>query len=146
MKRRQFLVAAGSAGLLTACSGKFNLNSIGDGESSELALFTVETIAVPLGYYAGQSEVADLSLRSIYDLATKGTLTTESVNHILKTLGASDPIAVLLVKRALRLAELAGASVEGGSIIDLAGLDPKVVEAIARGYVEGFDTYKLTSA
>ena len=140
MKRREFL-ALGSTGLLAACAGhNINLEMPGN---KELALYTVETIAIPIGYYAGQHTAVDLALRTIYDLAVNGTLTVVAVNRILETLGAQDPMAVLMVRRVVRLGELAGAAIEGGRIVDLAGLDPDYIDAAARGYVEGYDTYRI---
>jgi hypothetical protein len=44
------------------------------------------------------------------------------------------------------MAELLGASIEGGSIVSLAGLDPKLVEACKVGYNDGYNTYKATTA
>ena len=144
MKRRDFLVGIGSAGLLAGC-GKFNIKDLGEGDTSILAIYAAETAAVPVGYFAAQLPVADKALRGAYDLAVKGELTPEAINIILTTLGTGDPIAVLLVRRAVRLAELAGASVgDGGTIIGLTGLDPRLVEAIGHGYVEGYDTFMLT--
>jgi len=144
MERRKFLIAAGSAGLLTACSGKFNIKDLGEGDASLIGTYAVETAAVLIGYYAAQVPTADKALRGLYDLSVKGTLTPEAINTILTTLGAADPIAVLMVRRVVRLAEMLGASVEGGSIISLTGLDPKLVEACKTGYLDGYDTYMAT--
>ena len=145
MKRREFLIGAGSAGLLAGCGGKFSLKDLGDGDSGLIGAYAVETAAVLIGYYAAQAPTADKALRGLYDLAVEGKLSPAAVNTILTTLGASDPIAVILVRRSIRLAEMLGATIEGGSIVSLTGLDPKLVEAVKIGYLDGYETYMATA-
>ena len=99
---------------------------------------------MPIGYYAAQKPDIDTGLREIYSLATTGKLTPEGVNKILAALNSSDPLQMMMIKRALRLAEMAGATIELGQITNIEGLDPAYIEAIARGYIEGYDTYMLT--
>jgi hypothetical protein len=82
-------------------------------------------------------------LRNVYDLSTQGKLTPEGVNAILSRLDRSEPFEMLLIRRILRLAELVGAQVVEGNIVDVAGIPPEFVNAIARGYVEGYDTFML---
>ena len=146
LTKREFLATAGVAGAATAmsCAG-FDLD-FKFPENSELAVFTVETIAIPVGYYAAGNDNMDTAFRELYSLATTGKLTPEGINKVIMALGTDDPIAVIMVRRALRLAELAGATIDGGLITDIAGLDPRLVQAVADGYVEGFDTYKATQA
>ena len=144
MKRRDFLTIGGASVLLTACSG-FSLKELGEGAEGALQLYFVESAAVPIGYYCAQSESLDTAMREIYSLAVEGKLTPEGVNKILEVMGAEDPLAIIMVKRCIRLAELAGATVDGGVIIDLAGIAPEYIEAIATGYVDGYDSYMLTA-
>jgi hypothetical protein len=144
--KRQFMstVGMGSVALVAGCAGsKLNLNVT---DNPELMIFTVESFAVPIGYYAAANKNLDTAFRELYSLATKGTLTTEGVNKIITALGTNDPIAVLMIKRCLRLAEMVGATVEGGTLTSIEGLDPRLVQAVADGYVEGYDTYVLTQA
>ena len=115
-------------------------------EEDQMGLYGIETAAVGVGYFAAQQPDVDLALRSIYDLATKGQLTAEGVNQILLRLDSTDPFELLMVRRVLRLAEIAGAEVVGGQITDIANIPSSVINAIARGYVEGYDTFMLSQA
>ena len=142
MKRREFLTGMGVTVLAAGCAG---INLKENGEQGVFTLFMVETATVPIGYYAAQSEEIDTAMRAIYDLAVEGKLTPAAVNKILQLLDTDDPIATLMIGRVLRLAELAGATVEGGSVISMTDIDPRVVKAAADGYVEGYDTYMLTA-
>ena len=139
MKNLILALVAVSFLALTGCTG-MGINF----ENSEMATFTVESIAVPIGYYAAQSPDIDTGLREIYSLAKTGKLTPEGLNKILDALNTKDPLQIMMLKRALRLAEMAGATVELGQITDLQGINPATLEAIARGYVEGYDVYMLT--
>jgi hypothetical protein len=142
MKRREFLI--GAPLLLTACAGsRINLENLTEEDNKVFILFTIETTAVPIGYYAASNRDVDLALRGIYELAVNGTLTPEAINRILEALDTQDPLQIILIKRTLRLAELAGAKVEGGKIIGFANLDPDVIKAVAVGYVEGYDTWMI---
>jgi len=117
---------------------------IGCNENDQLGIYGIETAAVGVGYFAAQQPDVDLALRQIYDLATKGQLTPEGVNQILLRLDKDDPFELLMVRRVLRLAEIAGAEVINGNITDITGIPSSVINAIARGYVEGYDTYMLS--
>ena len=103
LTKREFLTTAGVAGAATAmsCAG-LNLKLP---ENKELAIFTVETIAIPVGYYAAGNDNMDTAFREMYSLATTGKLTAEGINKVIMALGTDDPIAVIMVRRALRLAE-----------------------------------------
>jgi hypothetical protein len=146
MDRRDFLVGAvtlPASVALAGCAG-FDWKNLGDNANAALGTYAVESAAVLIGYYAAQAPSADTALRGLYDLAMEGKLSPAAVNSILTALGAADPLAVIMVRRAIRMAELLGATVEGGTIIDLAGLDPALVEAARIGYEDGFATYKAT--
>jgi hypothetical protein len=110
---------------------------------NQAVIYGIETAAVAVGYYAAQSPDVDMALRNVYDLSTQGKLTPEGVNAILSRLDRSEPFEMLLIRRILRLAELVGAQVVEGNIVDVAGIPPEFVNAIARGYVEGYDTFML---
>lgn len=113
----------------------------------EMVEYGVETAAIPIGYYAAKNDNIDLAFREIYALGVTGTLTPESINRILIALKATkDPFALLMIKRVLRLAEKAGATLspDGKTIVSLAGVKPGFVEAIRYGYLEGYTTYKIT--
>ena len=141
--KRLFIAVLLVTFMITGCSG-INLKGLGGGDTDIIGIYAVETAAVLIGYYAAQSPAADKALRGLYDLAVEGKLSPAAINTILTTLGASDPIAVLMVRRAVRLAEMMGATVEGGSIVSLAGRSPELVEAAKIGYLDGYDTYKAT--
>ena len=126
--------------LIVGCAG-LNLNLE---NNRDVVIYTVESLAVPIGYYAAQNEYIDTSLRQVYNLAVTGKLTPEAINNIVKGLDVDDPLQILMIKRGIRLLELVGAQVDGQTIVSLAGLDPELVEAAARGYVDGYDTYKLS--
>lgn len=113
-------------------------------ENHDIVVYSVETLAVPIGYYAAQNEFLDTSLRQVYNLATEGKLTPEGVNKILAALDTSDALQILLIKRGIRLLELVGAQVAGDRVVSLSGLDPELISAAARGYLDGFDTYQLS--
>ena len=113
---------------------------------SQSVIYGIETAAVVVGYYAAQQPDVDMALRNIYDLSTKGKLTPEGVNAILLRLDRTNPLELLLIRRVLRLAELIGATVIEGQLVDVAGIPPEFVNAVARGYVEGYDTFILTKA
>lgn len=115
-----------------------------DQAGNQTVVYAIETAAVAVGYFAAQAPDVDMALRNIYDLAVQGRLTPEGVNKILARLNTADPFEMLLTRRILRLAELVGASVADGQIVDVAGIPPEFVSAISRGYVEGYDTFVLT--
>ena len=119
---------------LTACEEAENTGVI----------YGIETAAVVLGYVAAQQPDIDMALRNLYDLATKGRLTAEGVNSILLRLDMKDPFELLIIRRVLRLAELIGANVVEGQITDIANIPPEFINAVSRGYVEGYDTFILS--
>lgn len=143
MKRRQFLKMA-PLGILAGCAVGQNLKPVGEGFSSDLANFTVESLAVLIGYYAAKNDLVDTALRNVYSLAKDGTLTPEGINIIFKSLDTKDPIQVLMVKRVIRLIGMVGGSVYGTQVLNISGLDPALVEAAASGYVEGYNSYQDT--
>lgn len=123
--------------LLIACAGI-------PVDQEQSVIYGIETAAVVVGYYAAQQPDIDLALRTIYELATQGKLSADGVNQILLRLDTQNPMELLMIRRVLRLAELIGATVVDGQIVDVAGIPPKFLSAVARGYVEGYDTYTLT--
>jgi len=127
--------------MLAGCAG---LNLKSGTISPELVGFTVETLAVPIGYYSASNEVLDTSLRNVYDLAIKGQLTAEGVNKIMYLMDTNDPLQLMLIRRGLRLLELAGADIVGEQVLSLAQLDKSLIEAAARGYSDGYDTWMLS--
>jgi len=106
-------------------------------------IYSIENAAVVLGYYAAQEDGVDLALRSIYDLSVHEKLQPENVNQILSHLDVSNPLQRIIIQRILRLAELVGASVIDGKIVDITGIPSEFVNAIARGHVEGYQTFML---
>jgi len=110
---------------------------------NDAIIYGIETAAVAVGYYAAQQPDMDMALRNIYILSTEGKMTPEGVNRILLRLDRSEPFEMLLIRRILRLAELVGAQVVEGKIVDVAGIPPEFINAISRGYVEGYDTFML---
>ena len=146
MKRRQFLALAATTPL-AACAGGFNLKDLG--ESKDTAVFTTETITMFIGFHVAKSEntALDTGLRAVYDLAVKGELSPEAVNTIIAAMNLKDPFQMMMIQRILRLAEMFGAQVlkgeDGtGTVVSLVEIDPVLLEACARGYVDGFNLFK----
>jgi len=129
--------------LTIGCAGT-QLKLDGEGFNRDVVIYTVETLAVPIGYFAAENDLLDTALREAYSLAMEGKLTPDGVNQILEAVGGNDPLKIVMVKRSLRLLELVGAQLDSGLVVSLAGLDKGLIEAAARGYVDGFDTYKIT--
>ena len=123
--------------LLIGCAGM----QITDDQTT---IYGIETAAVVVGYYAAQQPDIDFVLRNLYELSTTGSLTPSGVNEILERLDRNNPLEQMMIRRVLRLAELVGATVIDGQIVDVAGIPPRFVSAVARGYVEGYDTFVLS--
>ncbi len=113
-------------------------------DNDQAVIFGIETGAVALGYYAAQEPDIDMVLRAIYEQATKGKLSADSINKILQSLDMKDPFERLMVGRILSLAELVGATVVEGTITDATKIPPAYINAIGRGYVQGYDTFVLS--
>lgn len=107
----------------------------------QIAVAACEIIAETLGYYAAQSPDVDFVLRSIYDEAVNARLEPERVNQILQRLDRNSPIEQSLISGVLRLAEMLGAHVIGGTITEVAEIPPEFINAVARGYVAGYDRF-----
>ena len=137
------LVIIGMLLLAGGCSG-LQLDSAT--VNKDVVAYTVESLAVPIGYYAASNEIIDTALREAYSLATEGKLTVDGVNKILDAVGTEDPLQIILVKRAIRLLEMVGAQIDPGTslVTSIDGLDIELIRAAAKGYVDGFDTYKIT--
>ena len=139
MKRRQFLLTAPA--LLIGCAGaqiipddldpatkKFMINSAGFGVGIMVAKLPREI---------------DLALRNIYMLATQGKVDTESINKLIDSLiDADDLVMRAFANRIITAAELIGATIVNGRISSIESVDKELLEALAQGYVDGYDLAK----
>lgn len=144
MKRRQFLVAAPL--LVAGCASWLKPGPEGEAPNLSPAITTylVESAGMALGSLVVQMPPEiDTALRNVYTLATEGKFDTESINNLINTLISSDDlIAKLMVNRLIGAVEMLGAEVLGGQIISLEELDPVLLQALADGYVTGYELGK----
>ena len=149
MKRRDFLTLGGTA-LLAGCAswGKIDPATGVPVIDPKVTEFLVESAGIPIGYFGAKYAHLDTALRAAYELAKDGKLTPETANKILALLDAQDPIEKLMAGRLLSAAGLLGAIVIPGvddipgRVIDFSNMDPVLIEALARGYAEGFEVGK----
>ena len=117
------------------------------GESTippEVAEFGVNTAGFTAGILVSKLPVwVDTSLRNVYTLATTGKLDIESMNQLIGSFQDADDVVIKAMgNRLIRLANLVGAIVVDGKIISIDDLDPVLMNALAEGYVEGYDLAK----
>jgi hypothetical protein len=121
------------------------------GESTippEVAEFGVNTAGFTAGILVAKLPPwVDTSLRNVYTLATSGKLDIESMNQLISTFESADDIVIkAMANRLLRLANMVGAIVVDGKIINIDELDPVLMKALADGYVEGYDLAKASAS
>lgn len=148
MKRREFLktslistpiIIAGCTSLIKPDNGEIE---------PELLSILVNTAGVAVGFaVAGMAPEVDTTLRSLYNVAKEGkfdlTPLNELINEMLKN---EDLVTRLVANRLLKIAELFGGMIIDENIADLGELDPELMQALADGYVEGFEMLNLEMA
>jgi NAD(P)-dependent dehydrogenase (short-subunit alcohol dehydrogenase family) len=119
----------------------------GEGEiSSDVVAVLVNTAGFATGAaVAGMAPEIDTILRSVYSVAAEGKLDTDSINKLIDTmLKGEDLVTRMLANRIIEIVKLLGGSIiNDATVIDLGELDPVLVKALADGYVDGFDMFKI---
>jgi len=83
----------------------------------------------------------DRALRNIYDLAASGELSQDAMDQLNDAISAHIGNRPTLVPNIIDLMELVGVHFnDQGQAIGLEDVSPKLFDAVAKGYVSGFDT------
>ena len=107
----------------------------------EVTKFAANTLGFSVGIAAArQPDWIDTTLRNVYTLAMNGEFDVPTLNDLIGGLHRSDDIAVrALSNRILTMVELLGGLVNNRRILHVDQLDPELMQAMADGYVEGYD-------
>lgn len=110
----------------------------------EVTEFAANTMGFTAGIAASRLEPwVDITLRNIYTIAVQGRLNIPELNSLVsKFLKSNDLATIAIANRILKMAEMLDAVVKDNQILYIEELDPILMNAMAKGYVEGFDLGK----
>jgi len=121
-------------GLLIGCAGW----DIPDGAVIEIM---ISGVASEVGCEVSKLDPeVDFILRNLYDLARTGQLSPELLGRLTSELRGKLSMRPTLVNTLLELVVLLGGEVNpGGDIVSMTGIDERFLNALSRGYVNGFE-------
>jgi hypothetical protein len=140
MNRRQFLIGAP-----VALVGTSWISPDESEVSADVVVALVNTAGFATGAtVAGLAPEIDSILRNVYSVAAEGKLDVESINKLIGTLLEGEDLMVrVLANRIIKIVSLLGGSVVDNTVVDLSEFDPTLMAALADGYVEGYDIFKI---
>ncbi len=110
-----------------------------------VSLFVVRTTAKEIGCeVSGMAPVIDTTLRNVYTLANEGRLTEDAVDQLANILNKHMKARKTTMDSFMEMIVLVGGiadpSGDGGlSVLRMNNIESKYMQAIAGGYVRGFD-------
>jgi len=130
---------------LFGCAGMFTNSQTGEPYIPEpVSEFAANNVGFMAGISVAKLPVwVDISLRNIYTMATEGSLDVDSINKLLDTFYRSTDLTTQAVaNRMIAMAKMLGAVVKDSQIVAIPDLDLKLMTAMAKGYVEGYNLAK----